>query len=147
MNSDPQSQAAGTQTTPADQTTSIELSAGKPGSLSTVSGGNSDWKEVVDKGANFLDRLPKFIGDIFSEYRRPLTIVGVIILAFVSAAIADGVLDVVNALPLVAPLLELVGLGYTGWFIWRYLLFAEKRQELGQDYKKLKDRVTGKTVD
>jgi hypothetical protein len=144
MNSDPQNQPTGS-----EPTSSIELSSGTPaGALSTsVSGDNADWKEVGNKVAHFLDVLPDFIGETFNQYRKPLTTVGIIALALVSVAIADGVLDVINALPLVAPLLELVGLGYTGWFIWRYLLYAEKRKELGQDYQTLKNRVTGRSAE
>jgi hypothetical protein len=26
--------------------------------------------------------------------------------------------------------MELVGLGYTAWFVWRYLLFKSSREEL-----------------
>ncbi|MGB7415358.1 MAG: CAAD domain-containing protein [Thermosynechococcaceae cyanobacterium] len=144
MNSDPQNQPTDT-----ESASSIELSSGTPGgALSTsVSSDNSDWKEVGNKVAHFLDILPDFIGETFNQYRKPLSTVAVIVLALVSVAIADGVLDVINALPLVAPLLELVGLGYTGWFIWRYLLYADKRKELGRDYQALKNQVTGKSAE
>ncbi|XP_019460230.1 PREDICTED: protein CURVATURE THYLAKOID 1A, chloroplastic-like isoform X2 [Lupinus angustifolius] len=33
------------------------------------------------------------------------------------------VLGAINSVPLLPKLLELVGLGYTGWFVYRYLLF------------------------
>jgi hypothetical protein len=147
MNSDSQNQPAGSGTSPVDQPTSIEVSPNTPGALSKISSDNADWKEVGNKVFSYIDMVPDFISETFSQYRQPLTKVGIFLLALVSVAIADGVLDVVNALPLVAPLLELIGLGYTGWFIWRYLLYAERRQELGRDYQLLKDRVTGKSVE
>jgi hypothetical protein len=147
MNSDPQNQPAGSGTSPVDQSTSIEVSPNTPGALSKISSDDADWKEVSNKVFSYIDMVPDFISEAFSQYRQPLTKVGIFLLALVSVAIADGVLDVVNALPLVAPLLELIGLGYTGWFIWRYLLYAERRQELGRDYQTLKDRVTGKSAE
>ena len=147
MTPDPQSQPVSPNPGPVDQTTSIEVSPGTSGALSKISSDDADWKEVSNKVFSYIDMVPDFISETFSQYRQPLTKVGIFLLALVSVAIADGVLDVVNALPLVAPLLELVGLGYTGWFIWRYLLYAERRQELGRDYKTLKDRVTGKSAE
>jgi hypothetical protein len=152
MNSDLQNQTPNPEVTADEQAPSpLDIQLDTPGPLSKLSTDNAisnvDWRDMGDKVANFLDEFPGFLNDIFSQYRRPLTTVGVVVLAFLSVAIADGILDVVNALPLVAPLLELVGLGYTGWFIWRYLLYAEKRQELGQNYQTLKDRITGHKVD
>ncbi|XP_025819868.1 protein CURVATURE THYLAKOID 1A, chloroplastic-like isoform X2 [Panicum hallii] len=40
-------------------------------------------------------------------------------------------------------LLELVGLGYSGWFVYRYLLFQENRKELANNFDALKKRITG----
>ncbi|PZD71690.1 hypothetical protein C1752_05015 [Acaryochloris thomasi RCC1774] len=147
MNSDPQNQPAGTSTSPVETSASIEVSSGTPGALSTVSTDNTDWNEVSEKVFSYIDMVPDFVVRNFNKYRQPLTKIGIFLLAVISVAIADGVLDVVNALPLVAPLLELVGLGYTGWFIWRYLLYAERRQELSRDYQALKDRVAGKSAE
>ncbi len=147
MNSDPQNQPADAGTSPVEQTTSIEVNPSAPGALSTVTNNDQDWQEVSDKVFSYIDMVPDFVMNTFNKYQQPLTKVSIFLLALISVAIADGVLDVVNALPLVAPLLELIGLGYTGWFIWRYLLYAERRQELGRDYRALKDRVKGNTTE
>lgn len=40
-------------------------------------------------------------------------------------------------------LLELVGLGYTGWFTYRYLLFKSSREELLDDIESLKSKIAG----
>ena len=44
--------------------------------------------------------------------------------------------------PLVPKLLELVGLGYTAWFVYRYLLFKSSREELLADIEELKKKIT-----
>jgi len=49
----------------------------------------------------------------------------------------------INTLPLVPKLLELVGLGYTGWFTYRYLLFKSSRKELADDIEELKAKISG----
>lgn len=45
--------------------------------------------------------------------------------------------------PQVPRLLELVGLGYTGWFTYRYLLFKSSREELLDDIESLKSKIAG----
>ncbi|KAG2661314.1 hypothetical protein PVAP13_1KG497900 [Panicum virgatum] len=40
-------------------------------------------------------------------------------------------------------IMELVGLGYTGWFVYRYLLFKESRKELAEDIESLKKKIAG----
>ena len=39
-------------------------------------------------------------------------------------------LSVINSIPLAAPIFKLIGISYTAWFIYQYLLFDSKRQEL-----------------
>ena len=53
------------------------------------------------------------------------------------------VVGAINAVPLLPKILELVGLGYTGWFVYRYLLFKESRKELVDDIETLKKKIAG----
>ncbi|CAL5006101.1 unnamed protein product [Urochloa decumbens] len=48
-----------------------------------------------------------------------------------------------DSVPLLPGLLELVGLGYSGWFVYRYLLFQENRKELANNLDTLKKRIIG----
>jgi hypothetical protein len=43
--------------------------------------------------------------------------------------------------------MELIGLGYTGWFAYRYLLFKSNRKELVSEIEELKSKITGSTDD
>jgi len=45
--------------------------------------------------------------------------------------------------PQIPKLFELVGLGYTAWFVYRYLLFKDSREELVKDVDSLKKKITG----
>ncbi|KAI8564946.1 hypothetical protein RHMOL_Rhmol03G0222600 [Rhododendron molle] len=45
-----------------------------------------------------------------------------------------------NQLPRIT---ELVGLGYTGWFVYRYLLFKSNRNELAAEIEALKKKIAG----
>ncbi|KAK6794569.1 hypothetical protein RDI58_008022 [Solanum bulbocastanum] len=48
-----------------------------------------------------------------------------------------------SSVRLLPKFLELVGLGYFGWFVYRYLLFKSGRDELGSDIQALKKKITG----
>lgn len=98
-----------------------------------------DWELIVD----FLGNLPEQLGKIFSEYKRPITTSGIIIAGAVTVYVTMSVLDAIDHIPLLSPILELVGLGYSVWFITRYLLKASTRQELFAEFDNLKEDVLG----
>lgn len=57
--------------------------------------------------------------------------------------LANTVVGAINAVPLLPKVFELVGLGYTAWFTYRYLLFKENREELLDDVEALKKKIAG----
>ncbi|KAI3784048.1 hypothetical protein L1987_43140 [Smallanthus sonchifolius] len=57
--------------------------------------------------------------------------------------LSSTVLDTINGVPVIPKFLELVGLGYTGWFVYRYLLFKSTRKELADDIEALKKKIIG----
>jgi len=63
----------------------------------------------------------------------------------VTALILRVVLTVVtlNEIPLIAPTFKLVGIGYSVWFVSRYLLTSSNRQELSVEFQKLKQKLVG----
>ncbi|KAJ9681293.1 hypothetical protein PVL29_020256 [Vitis rotundifolia] len=63
--------------------------------------------------------------------------------AIVAVWLSSVVVGAINSVPLVPKIMELVGLGYTAWFVYRYLLFKSSRKELATDIEELKKKVTG----
>jgi len=63
--------------------------------------------------------------------------------AIVALWLTSVVVGAINAVPLLPKIMELVGLGYTGWFVYRYLLFKESRKDLASDIETLKKKITG----
>lgn len=126
----------------------INVSVEQPGSLFQVpsSGGeffSGDVTETANKLLGFLGMLPDYLTEAYGEYRKPITTVGLLIVASLTVAVADGILDRLNAIPLFAPTFELIGLGFSGWFIFRYLLYAESREELKQEIDEVKGKIVG----
>ncbi len=92
----------------------------------------------------FLSQLPENLGSFFKEYKRPLTTVGLIIAFLITFKILVGLVEIINEIPLIKPTFETVGLGYSAWFIYRYLLKAGNRKELSADFDTLKEEILGK---
>ncbi|GAB4844553.1 Protein CURVATURE THYLAKOID 1A, chloroplastic [Ancistrocladus abbreviatus] len=63
--------------------------------------------------------------------------------AIVAVWLSSIVVGAINSVPLLPKIMELVGLGYTGWFVYRYLLFKSSRKELAEDIESLKKRIAG----
>ncbi|XP_073126053.1 protein CURVATURE THYLAKOID 1A, chloroplastic-like [Henckelia pumila] len=63
--------------------------------------------------------------------------------AIVGVWLASIVVSAVNSVPLLPKIMELVGLGYAGWFVYRYLLFKSSRKELATDIEELKKKISG----
>lgn len=90
-----------------------------------------------------LSYFPDYVTGFVKEYQRPLLSIGLLIAVLVSLRVLVAVLDVLNGIPLVQPTFEIVGMGYSAWFIYRYLLSASTRQELSEKIEQLKEQVAG----
>lgn len=125
----------------------LNINMTTPGTLQKMPSGqptdSPEWLETVEKGLQVLAIFPAFLGKVLGEYRGPLGTVGLILVGGLGIAVADGVLARLNSIPLFAPTFELVGLGFTGWFVVRYLLYANTRQELLAEYHQIKERIAG----
>lgn len=56
---------------------------------------------------------------------------------------ASSVVDTIDKIPIISDLIELIGIGVTGWFVWRYLLFGPDREELVSTIKSFVKKVYG----
>ncbi|CAK7348778.1 unnamed protein product [Dovyalis caffra] len=63
--------------------------------------------------------------------------------AIVAVWLSSIIIGAINSVPLLPKIMELVGLGYTGWFVYRYLLFKSSRKELATDIEALKKKIAG----
>ncbi|NJK69119.1 MAG: glutamate--tRNA ligase [Microcoleus sp. CSU_2_2] len=104
----------------------------------------SQTQQIKEQIISILSELPAYIGGFYEQYKSPLTVVGVIIASIISLKVLLGVVDELNDIPLLAPTFELIGIGYTAWFIYRYLLRSSNRQQLGQEIQALKEQIFGK---
>ena len=101
-------------------------------------------QQIWDRVAYFLGELPDEVDKFFANYQRPMVVVGLLLVAIIALKVLIAVVGTLNSFPLVKPTFELVGMGYTLWFVCRYLLTSVKRQELVATTRSLKEQVVGK---
>jgi hypothetical protein len=126
------------------ETLEFGVSGEIPGSMAKVKPGDAQpWREYLDDVLEILAKVPDYVGQFFADYQQPLVTLGLFLAAIITVKITLAILDALNDIPLLAPLLELVGLGYTAWFVWRYLWKASNRQELTTEFEAIKKQILG----
>lgn len=84
-------------------------------------------------------------------YTRILALIGWGLLAIIGfklvLTLLGAILSVATSIPVLSPLFELVGVTYTGWFIYSHLLTATQRQEFSQKVSQFKKEFFGGVED
>jgi hypothetical protein len=124
-------------------TASLE-EAGSLAPLAAEEDSTAEFKAMLGKGVEVISNLDTILGNFFHEYRQLIVSLGLVFGTIVSVKLTLALLSALNEIPLVEPLLELVGLGYTAWFVIRFMLKSEKRQEFYAKFSDTKDSVLGK---
>lgn len=128
------------------QATTTGLSSESPGTIAATKSAPSDTQvqEYLNIGTSFLSQIFDYIKEFVDENQKLLVNLLLIFLGIVAVKVTLAIVAAINDIPLLAPMFELVGLGYTGWFVYRYLLTKSSRQELVQEFESLKTQVVGK---
>ncbi len=104
----------------------------------------SQSQQIWDRVVYFLSELPDEVDKFFGNYQRQMIVVGLLLVAIIALKVVVAVLSALHSFPLIKPTFELIGIGYTIWFVSRYLLTSAKRQELAATTLSLKEQVVGK---
>ncbi len=128
------------------QDSSPEFDTPESGTLRKMSSSEQaqeQWQQFGEQASKFVSDLPRYLGEFFNDYRQPIVVIGLILSLIVAAKIALAILGAINEIPLLAPTFETIGIGYAGWFIYRYLLKVSTRKELANDFSSMKEQVLG----
>jgi CAAD domains of cyanobacterial aminoacyl-tRNA synthetase len=101
------------------------------------------WQQYGAMASEFLAELPDYLGTFFNRYKQPLISLGLIFAAIIAVKVVLAVIDALNDIPLLAPTFELIGISYSAWFVYRYLLRASNRQELSTEIETIKAQIVG----
>jgi CAAD domains of cyanobacterial aminoacyl-tRNA synthetase len=103
------------------------------------------FQEKSEQIAVFLENLPAYISSFFKAYRQPIITIGLIFAALIATRLSLAIIDALNGIPLFNFTLEAIGLGFTIWFISRYLIKASTRQELATNLENFKQQIIGES--
>ncbi len=99
-----------------------------------------DWAK---QAADILAELPTYLGQIYQSNKSAVITLGLFFGIIVGIKLTLAILSAINEIPLLAPTFELVGIGYTSWFVYRYLLQASTRKELTEEIDSFKAEILG----
>ncbi|NET41280.1 CAAD domain-containing protein [Okeania sp. SIO2B3] len=129
-----------------DTTKEVGVSPTEPGSLTTVSNSeetSDQFQDIKNQVLEILSELPAIVSGFFGQYQKPIVTLGLILGVIVTLKVMLAVIESLNDIPLLAPTFELIGIIYSGWFIYRYLLRASNRQELSVELQAWKEQLLG----
>ena len=100
--------------------------------------------QVTKVTSEILGTVQQTWDNYFGEGKQSNVTLAIIILLTIPAYIAAStLLDILNKLPVLPSVFELVGFGYSVWFVYRYLLLANTRKELIDGITAWKNKVFG----
>lgn len=85
---------------------------------------------IVTQIVVFLANIFDYLGSLFTTYKQSIVSLLIIVGAIVALRLVLAVMGALNDVPLLAPTFKLIGIGYSVWFVSRYLLKSSTRQEL-----------------
>jgi CAAD domains of cyanobacterial aminoacyl-tRNA synthetase len=112
--------------------------------LAKISTNDLGITDMTKQATDFLASLPKEIQQFYNNNKSAVTTLGIILGSIVGLKLTLAVLSAINEIPLLSPTFEMVGIGYTTWFVWRYLFKAETRSELTGQFNDFKSGIFGK---
>jgi hypothetical protein len=101
------------------------------------------WQSTQTELTAFFEQAKSTTTDFFKNNRQLFITLGWIFLAIIGAKFVFAALGTIDDIPLVTPLLKLVGLVSVVRFTWRYLIREHDRQELSEIIDRTKVEVLG----
>ncbi|MDB9525897.1 CAAD domain-containing protein [Oscillatoria sp. CS-180] len=93
-------------------------------------------RPLLEEPLTYLERF-------FSNFRRPMTFFLLLFVLVILLQILLAVANTLDSIPLVAPFLKLVGIGYTIWFVGQKLLYADQRRQTLANFDRSRREIVG----
>ena len=110
---------------------------------STVESAEELWVTIQTRTTGFFEEATSTIAIFFKNNQQLLTILGVAFIAILGFKLMFAGLNAIDDIPLVTPLLKLIGLVSVVRFVWRYLIREQDRHELVENLNRTKAQVFG----
>ena len=115
-----------------------------PESAKSITTNNLPVDDTLNMSYDLLKEIKQLWDNYFGEGKKANLSLAITLLSTIPLLIAASVLlDFLNKLPLLPSVFELIGFGYSGWFVYRYLLLASNRKELVDAITAWKNKIFG----
>lgn len=101
------------------------------------------WFKIQNKNKDLFEKVSSTTTIFVKENQQLLTTLGLVFLGIISLRLLFASLNAIESIPLMTPLLKIVGAFYVGRFIWRYLIHERDRHDLMEVVKRTKAEVLG----
>jgi hypothetical protein len=119
------------------------LNIPEPAAIDNTPTGTNEAMPLSSK-IEILEQIAQLWQQYFGEGKKSNLILAIILIATIPLlATVSSLLDFLNKIPLLPSLFELVGFGYSVWFVYRYLLFAHTRKEITDAIANWKQQIVG----
>ena len=99
---------------------------------------DNQFETIGTQISQFLSDIPQELNKLYTAYKTPLIGLAVLSASLITFKIVLAILAAVDSIPLMSPFFELIGIGFTGWFVFRYLIKASTRKELSVEFESFK---------
>ncbi|XP_004514915.1 protein CURVATURE THYLAKOID 1B, chloroplastic-like [Cicer arietinum] len=92
------------------------------------------------------DEVPEFVKTLQETWDKvddKYAVSSLVVASVIALWGSTGLISAIDRLPLIPGVLELVGIGYTGWFAYKNLVFKPEREELLQNVQKAITEIIG----
>ncbi len=101
------------------------------------------WFTINSKNKDLFEDISSKTTTFVKENQQLLTTLGLVFLGIISLRLLFASLNAIDGIPLMTPLLKIVGAFYVGRFVWRYLIRERDRHDLMEVVKRTKAEVLG----
>lgn len=106
---------------------------------------NAQLRQISNSFSSFLAHFPAYLSRFFETFKLPIISLGLIFATIVALKVIFAVVDALNGIPLFSVFFEFIGISYAAWFVYRYMLKAETRQELAAKIQSFKQEIVGES--
>jgi VIT1/CCC1 family predicted Fe2+/Mn2+ transporter len=107
----------------------------------TASSVESDLEKIGVQISDFLASFPHHVAWFYSEYKFLVDGFAALVVTVLALRIMLAIVGAFNSIPLLKEFFQLIGIGYTGWFINRYLKNETNRKELAAKVDSIKQEI------
>ena len=100
--------------------------------------------KIEEQFRDIFSNFPDYINQLYQEYQSQLQIVFFLALAILTVKLLASFVQALNRIPILSISFELIGMGYLLWFVYRYLLNQDNRQELLDKIEDIRTEIIGK---